>query len=130
MDKNFKFHPDRIGTDFKLGFGIFILCILCCSGFFYAEEFTYDSHGRKDPFSPPVISAGQKADIELLTGVELEGIIWDELSPIAIVNDKVVNIGDEVAGAKIVEITENEVVFEVNGQKVKLRLRIIEEGGL
>lgn len=100
---------------------IIFFCLLC--GFSFAEEFTYDSHGRKDPFSPPVISAVEKAGTEILAGVRLEGIIWDKKKPMAIINDKVVGIGDSVSGAEIIDIKKNEVIFGVNGQKVTVKLR-------
>ena len=103
-------------------------CVLCSPVSPNTEEFIYDSHGKKDPFAPPVLSGAEKVDIEMLTGIKLEGIIWDEKNPMAIINDKIVGVGEEIAGAKIVGITENEVVFNVNGQEIKLRLRIIEEG--
>lgn len=101
---------------------------LCLCGFLFAEEFIYDPHGKKDPFTPPVISAVEKAGTEVLAGVRLEGIIWDEKKPIAVINDKVVSIGDEVSGARIVEIRQNEVIFDVNGQMVSVKLRVVEEG--
>lgn len=103
-----------------------LLCALCVS--IFAEEFTYDSHGKKDPFSPPVISAVEKAGTEVLAGVRLEGIIWDEKKPIAVINDKVVGIGDEISGAKIIDIRQNEVIFDVNGQMVTVKLRTPEGG--
>lgn len=104
-------------------FSVF-LCALCVS-----EEFVYDSHGKKDPFSPPVIKAVEKAGTEVLTGVRLEGIIWDERNPVAVINDKVVSVGDEISGAKIVEIRQNEVIFDVNGQLISVKLRLEEAGG-
>ena len=107
------------------------LCILCALGvlgFLYAEEFVYDSHNKKDPFAPPVLSDTGKIDIEMLTGIKLEGIIWDEKNPMAIINDKIVGVEEEIAGAKIVGITQNEVIFNVDGQEIKLKLQIPEEG--
>lgn len=102
---------------------------LCLCGFLFAQEFVYDSHGRKDPFSPPVIKAAEKAGTEVLTGLRLEGIIWDEKNPIAVINDKVVGIGAEVGGARVVEIRQNEVIFDINGQMVSVKLIIKDEGG-
>lgn len=92
------------------------------------QEFIYDSRGRKDPFSPPVVKEAEKAGAEVLTGVRLEGIIWDEKNPMAIINDKVAGIGDTVSGAKVVEIRQNEVVFDVNGQRISVKLILKDEG--
>lgn len=89
--------------------------------------FIYNDHGKKDPFTPPVVKAIEKQDTDALAGVRLEGIIWDEKNPIAVVNDKVVGIGDVISGAKIIEIKENEVIFDVNGQRISVKLIIKEE---
>lgn len=107
-----------------LFFSVFSLlfCVLC--GFLFAEEFLYDAHGKKDPFSPPIISTGEKTGAEVLTGVKLEGIIWDEKKPIAIINDKVVGIGDTISGAKIIEIKKDEVIFDINGQTVSVKIKM------
>lgn len=109
----------------------FILLALVCafSGFAFCEEpapseFVYDSHGKKDPFTAPVVGGAEKTSADILAGVRLEGIIWDPETPIAIINDKVMGIGDEVAGAKIVEIKQNEVIFDLDGKKVNVKLNI------
>ena len=106
----------------------FIFCILHTS--VNAEEFIYDSHGKKDPFSAPIINTSRDVKEELLANVQLEAIIWDDESPLTMINDKVVGIGDEIAGAKIVEIKQNEVIFEADGKQVILKLRLREEGGI
>lgn len=99
-----------------------ILCILC--GFVLAEEFIYDSHSKKDPFSPPVINAREKVSKEVLKGVRIEGIIWDEHKPMAVINDKVVGVGDTVSSARIIGIRQNEVIFDVDGQAVSVKLKM------
>lgn len=100
---------------------VLILYIFC--GTVFAEEFVYDSHGKKDPFGPPVVTTAEKTDEEVLSGVKLEGIIWDEKKPLAVINDKVVAAGDEVGGAKVIEIKQHEVLFDVDGQIVQVKLR-------
>lgn len=92
--------------------------------------FTYDSHGKKDPFGPSVIGTVEGKDSEILTGIRLEGIIWDKDNPVAIINDKVMGIGDIVNGARIVSITVNEVVFDIGGKHIKLKLQFVEEGAI
>ena len=114
-----------------------ILCLgVCAQIVFYspfllaAELFIYDAHGRKDPFSPPVIKATAESTKEIFLGIKLEGIIWDEDAPLAIINGKVVGLDAVIAGAKITKITQNEVVFDVNGEKVFIKLRKKAEEGL
>ncbi len=93
-----------------------------------AADFVYDSHDRKDPFAPPVVEVEKDINATALVGVQLEGIIWDEANPLAVVNGKIVMTGDIVAGVEVIRITENEVIFNVNEQEVPVKLRIeIEE---
>lgn len=100
---------------------IFIFLLLY--SFLFAEDlFIYNSHGKKDPFSPPIIGAVEKTGEEVLKGVKLEGIIWDEKKPMAIINNKVVGVGDDISGAKIIEIKKNEVIFNFDSQTISVRL--------
>lgn len=91
------------------------------------EGFIYNSHGKKDPFAPPVLEEEGKLKKELLLGIKLKAIIWDRQRPLALINDKVVGIGDTIAGGKIVDIKENEVIFLTGKQKVTIKLRKREE---
>ena len=102
---------------------IFISCSLA-----KADSFVYDSHDKKDPFSYPVLDTAGNNDMETLPGVKLEGITWDEKSPLAIINGKVVGIGDIVSGAEIKEIKENEVIFDANGKDITIKLWRKDEG--
>ena len=45
----------------------------------------------------------------------LHGIIWDEKTPSAIINDTVVEVGDQIGGIKIVEITRSSVKIDESG---------------
>jgi hypothetical protein len=87
------------------------------------DKFIYNDHGKKDPFGPPKIDSVESDGEDVLAGIRLEGIIWDEDSPIAIINGKVVGVTDEINGAKIIQIKQNEVVLEVNGEKMPLKLQ-------
>lgn len=50
-----------------------------------------------------------------VAGLTLSGIIWDRKKPLAIINDRVVSVGDTVKGATILEILKDMVVFEQEG---------------
>lgn len=50
-----------------------------------------------------------------VAGLTLSGIIWDRKKPLAIVNDRVVSVGDSVKGSIILEILKDMVVFEQEG---------------
>jgi hypothetical protein len=47
----------------------------------------------------------------------LKAIFLDDQNPLAIINDKVVRMGESIEGAKVLEIRENEVVLS-NGKQV------------
>ena len=48
-------------------------------------------------------------------GLTLSGIIWDRKKPLAIINDRVVSVGDTVKGSTILEVLKDMVVFEQDG---------------
>lgn len=48
----------------------------------------------------------------------LGGILWDTQSPSAVLNNRLVNVGDEVNGWRVVEIREKEVILS-NGSNTK-----------
>lgn len=50
-----------------------------------------------------------------VAGLTLSGIIWDRKKPLAIINDRVVSVGDTVKGSVILEILKDMVVFEQEG---------------
>lgn len=60
-----------------------------------------------------------------LEGLILNGIVWDNENPYAIINDDVMKIGDEIGTMTIVEITKNSVVFEQDGERQTLSLPAI-----
>ncbi len=55
-------------------------------------------------------------------GIKVNGIIWNTDLPQAIVNDSVVNIGDELQGAKIVSIKKEGIELLHRGKKYYLSI--------
>lgn len=53
----------------------------------------------------------------------LNGIAWDENAPSAIINNKIVKVGDEVAGNKITGIKKDRVIVTKDGSSYELNLR-------
>ena len=47
--------------------------------------------------------------VESVRGLALEGIVWDEKSPLAVINDRVVGVGDAFDKNRIITITQTEV---------------------
>ncbi len=84
------------------------------------EEETKSMELKRDPFTftkqqagPSVVSAR-----ELI----LSGIAWDQDNPSAIINNKIVAIGQEVDGNTVVDIKENRVILNDGDHNFELRI--------
>ena len=59
-----------------------------------------------------------------LEGLLLNGIVWDKENPYAIINNDVVKIGDKIGDITVVEINEESVVMEEDGEQHTLDLNV------
>ena len=83
----------------------------------YKEE-----EGLRDPFQPPEELEVKKEQIppepvqvEPLPSLTIQGIVWGSSLPQAIINNKVVKVGDTIEGVRITDINKNGVtVFWAN----------------
>ncbi len=75
-----------------------------------AKRTEYVSWGR-DPFSLPQDSAITPITPITPTTLNLNGIIWVKESPVAIINDNFVGIGDRIDGNTVVDITRDRVIL-------------------
>ncbi len=114
---------------------VLLINLLAFSGFFvvdaYAqqkgdfdvkvEEFVYLKNDRRDPLISLIDKKGlikedipnQKEDMmDLIKFVKVDGILWDNKMPLAMVNNEIKKIGDIVNELTIKEITTESVVFE------------------
>jgi len=80
-----------------------------------AKRTEYETWGR-NPFAPEI---APKEEIVRLT---LNGILWDEAYPSAILNNSVVKIGDVVAGNTVVDIGPDKVMLNDGTDDFELRL--------
>lgn len=56
-------------------------------------------------------------------GLLLTAVIWDEEKPLAVINDEVVGIGQEIGGYRVIKINKNSAVLQKEeGQKITLEL--------
>ncbi len=105
-----------------------LIVFLGLSIFAYAEEqFVYDSKGRRDPFLPLVSKDGyiinREADV-LASDMNLEGIIFDKSGKsLAIINGKVLKVGDKIGNYNILKIEKQKVTLEFNAEEVVLELK-------
>ncbi len=112
----------------KRGFELIMMTavlILLLSDFslVFAEEFRYDSHGKRDPFLSPgsqIFEGSQLSHGDL----RLEGIIVDQKGKsYAIVNSEIVSEGQMFEGFLLKKITSSEVIFEKDKENFKIPLR-------
>jgi len=85
----------------------------------------YDAEGLKDPFMPTDIKkAAQLPEKEpeepkIITPPSLiiQGIVWGGSLPQAIINQKIVKIGDTLEGARIIDINKDVVTIAFQDQQ-------------
>ena len=69
---------------------------------------------------PPIETVTNAASL----GYKIEGIVWDELEPLALINDQVVGVGDRLDDESlIVQITKRKVRFTRKGREYFLEFR-------
>lgn len=83
------------------------------------EDLSSKSKKQRDPFVP--LAGG--AEGSKLTWFTLEGIIWKEEKPLAIINDQIITKGDFIQGAKIVDIKKDGVIILYGGEEIFLPLK-------
>lgn len=101
------------------------------------RDLAYKGHGFRNPMAPLVSepskgtsksSSGMKVRLgssnALALGYSIQGIIWNEVDPLALVNNQVVGVGERLDdGALITEITRDTVRFTKKGNKYFLVFR-------
>jgi len=87
----------------------------------------YRAQGLKDPFQPLVIEeeaansvVASPVKIKQLPALTIQGLIWGGDFPQAIINNKVVKIGDQIADAEVVAIDKEGVILLYANKKYKL----------
>ena len=75
----------------------------------YAATLTW----RRDPFTRGGSAAGVR-------GLTLSGILWDPQKPIAILNDQMVSVGDEVEEYQVLEIRPDRVLLTDGTETIQL----------
>ncbi len=84
------------------------------------EAFVYTADERRDPFISLINKSGEFKDNvpsaqeelnELIETIKVDGILWDDQMPLAMINKEIYKIGDIINQLKIVNITDESVVF-------------------
>ena len=108
---------------------IIILFLLMINPVFAQGEFTYNANDKRDPFVPLVSKDGvYVSDVYGVRGIKdirLEGIVWDKTKgSIAIINGEIIKQGQEIGSLKVLKIEKDAVIFDVNGEEVRIELTI------
>jgi hypothetical protein len=86
-----------------------------------AQSAVWEKPWRRDPFLAQVSSAA------VASRLKLNGIVWDEKNPYAMVNDKVVKVGDVIEGFRVLEIKQGSVILWSDAGKFH-ELKLFEDG--
>ncbi len=84
------------------------------------EKYSAMTWGR-DPFVRDHVEIVDSAKAAAPTWT-LGGILYDDLSPAAIINGRVMRTGESIEGAKILKIDRNKVTLENSGGRFSLNL--------
>ncbi|MDD4980858.1 MAG: hypothetical protein PHC54_06315 [Candidatus Omnitrophica bacterium] len=87
-----------------------------------AKKIEYKAEKLKDPFQEENIGAegGAEAAQKPLPALAIQGMVWGGTFPQAIINAKVVKIGDTIAGARIIDISKSGVTVLYEDKKYNL----------
>ena len=80
-----------------------------------AKRTNYASWGR-NPFTL------QETSSKAFKGLILDGIMWDKEKPIAIINNNIVQIGNNVSGNIVVDIKQDKVILNDGAKDFELKL--------
>ncbi|OFE12902.1 hypothetical protein PHACT_06895 [Pseudohongiella acticola] len=102
-----------------------LLSLFFVSGLALAQgrSVTIDGETFRDPMQPPWavtdirITESAAASGPRLSELSLSFVRAGGLSPVAVINDTQVTVGDEIEGAPVVEIRPGEVVLLIDGEE-------------
>ncbi len=114
---------------FRVFLALFLVLSVGYSAIGEKEPFVYSEKNRRDPFSA-FTKVSLSDDSELsgklieLRSLEVEGIVWDEKNPLAMIGDDIISVGSVVLGAKVVEIKKTEVILKYKGETVTIEVKV------
>lgn len=85
---------------------IFFCMALACNELLAVE---YTGKKYKDPFGGTVVEVSAPVAPKPKDPLNLQGIVWNTKNPQVVINGKVLSIGNEIEGAKVMEITKGAV---------------------
>lgn len=88
-----------------------------------AEQIEYKSEDLPDPFREEQLEISEKTQIKeskALPNLQIQGTVWGGSFPQAIVNNKVVRVGDKIEGVTIIDINKAGVTVLFDNQQYNL----------
>ena len=122
-----------MGRIFRLTVSGLAMMALVIAASAQAEQFRYDSHGKRDPLMPLIGQEKSKGSIAFyeiasIDDVKLEGIAAQASGTnTAIINGELVKSGFKAGEVEIKSITKNSVLLTIGGKEYTVKLP--EEGG-
>jgi hypothetical protein len=112
---------------------IFIVLTLAAASPALAGTFSYESHGKRDPFvslvGPDRSSATRLGDALSVEDIRLEGIATDSTNnKMAVMNGEIVRAGYRAGEIEIKSITDKTVTLSISGKEYTVSLP--EQGGV
>lgn len=86
------------------------------------EEETKSMELKRDPFTFTFARSQPDSSAASARELRLSGIVWDHDNPSVIINNKIVAVGQEVDGNKVVDIKENRVILNDGTRNFELRI--------
>jgi len=75
----------------------------------------------RDPFSGKTYISMRKSE-SVSKALTLAGIIWDKDKPAALINDRIVNVGDRIGGNTVVSIKNDRVLLNDGTNDFELKI--------
>ena len=91
-----------------------------------SSSFVYTGSERRDPMIPLVVAPRTKLKRRTVDKpppkVSLEGIIWSQEEPIAVINGTILKVHDFIGGAKVLQIDRDQVTLLYRSKRFVFRL--------
>ena len=82
------------------------------------QEKAWEKEWARDPFLPQATASA----IVRAVNLTLNGVLWDDATPKAIVNEKTLLVGDTIYGYTVVDIKPRSVVLRTGEKNIELRV--------
>ena len=105
----------------------FNMCLVIFILISMLQGFDYNAKDKRDPFVPLASKDGYYLSdshaVKDIKDIRLEGIVWDnKKGSIAIINSEIITIGQSIGDFKLLDIEENSVVFDLDGESIRIEL--------